>query len=221
MTAKTVNSLEVPSRPHVGSRIWRWIALWAILVVAAIAMRVPFLTAAGRFLVVDDKSISAPTHVLMLDAQDVDVVAAEMFHARPTIHLLAVERVPGRAMQLGVLPLYEDYMRDRLQQLGVPSDQLVVLKPAAVGQTQIAQRVAEWLRGHPEATVLALCEPFRGRSWQNAFRRAIPESERRRIAIRAVRSPHYDETSWHKDKVGSAILLKEYLTLLYGTDRPE
>lgn len=221
MTAKrTATPNSFAPRPG-GSRIWRCLLVFALFVVAVLIMRLPALTAAGRFLVVDDNANSAPTHVLLLDAQNVEEVAAQMFHARPDLVLLAVARAPGRAMQLGVLPLYEDYLRDRLKESGVPSESLVVLGPPTGGQGSIARRVGDWLVENPDARVLALCEPLRGRTWKIAFDRAIPEPARGRIAIRAVRSAPYDETSWHKSKVGSAILLKEYLTLLYGTDRSE
>ena len=178
----------------------------------------PVLWGAGAYLVMDEVAADAGSHILILDAPQSDEVAATVWKGHQEERILVIEKIPGRPMQLGVLPPFDVYIRDRLSERGVPADVVEVIPGKALDQNSHVKRLGEWLKAHPKAEVVALNDRLSGRSWRKLLDQLLPPEDAKRVHLHGVARPEVDAGNWWRTKVGIFFVLHQYLTLAYSNE---
>lgn len=196
--------------PNVG--YWRRLRRLLVGMILIAAFAWPVAWGMARYLVVREP-FRQPTHVLLLDAWDAPAAAADLCRGNPTLRVVSVQKLPARAMQLHVLPTFEEYARGRLQEHGIASDRYEVIAGAADSPADIARLLDHWFNRSPGAEVVGLSDYFAGRSWRATFDATMNPDHRRRIHVLATPRPDYDETNWWRSKAGCVDVLKRYLRL--------
>lgn len=211
-------STTEPSEPAIKSkgnrrRRW-WIAL--SLIVALVLLIRPALWGIGLFLVYNEVPIDAGSHLLLLDAAEVDLVAAEAWQKHPDQRILILQKLPGRPMELGVLPPFDVFIRARLEKRGIPRDSTEVIPGNALDQASHVKQLQGWLKAHPDAEVVGICDQLSGRTWRSLLDHILSTDEAKRVHLHAVVRPNVNASNWWKSKVGIIFTLQQYLTFLYS-----
>jgi hypothetical protein len=204
---------------------WGRRGLGLVLVAICIYLcRAYLLRAASRFLVVEDVVAPADYALVLKGDRTVDG-AAQIFREAVATHFLVIEEKPGRLQGLGVRPAFETAVRQALADRGLPPKQLTVIPARAFSDWDDARALAGWLDGRPGATVIVLCDRFRGRQVRHVFTKVLPPDIARRVHFVSVPQPSYDETNWWRHKQGLLDLFTAYVRLGYvwicGEDKEE
>lgn len=181
----------------------------------------PALWGIGTFLVYNEVPVEAGSHLLLLDGSEADVVAAEAWQKHPDRRILILQKLPGRPMELGVLPPFDVFVRGRLEGKGIPQDSIEVVPGCALDQASHVRQLQGWLRDHPDAEVVGICDQLSGRTWRSLFDRLLPPEQAKRVHLHAVVRPNVNASNWWKTKVGIIFVLQQYLTFLYSDEGAE
>lgn len=178
----------------------------------------PALWGIGAFLVYDEVPVESGSHLLLLDAAEGDSIAAEVWQKHPDQRILVLQKLPGRPMELGVLPPFDVFIRHRMEEKGVRAEAIEVIPGSALDQESHVRQLQGWLEDHPEAKVVGICDQLSGRTWRSLLDRILPEDEAKRVHLHAVVRPKTNAANWWKTKVGIIFVLQQYLTFLYSNE---
>lgn len=193
----------------------RWRIALSLIVLFALAVW-PTLIGMGAFLVYDEASNGYGSHLLLLDAAEVDSVAAGIQRQHPGQRLLILAKLPGRPMELGVLPPFDVYIRNRLEKEGVPKDAIEVIPGSSTDQVTQVRQLKDWMATHPEVTVVALTDQLSGRTWRKLLDQILAPDEAKRVHLHAVVQSKVNSSNWWRSKAGIIFVLQQYITFLYS-----
>lgn len=197
-----------------------WLA--AVLLVLSLCLlvwtlRVPLLTGAGRYLIVEDEL--HPAEILFLLNGDFNTrpfYAAELY-ARGLAPRIVIARVePSPAERLGLIPNETDISVRILEMQGVPGEAITIL-PVPGGVTSTYEEAAV-LRAYVEASgirrVILVTSAFHTRRAGWIVRQEL-EGLDVTVELAAARNADYDETNWWQSEAGLINVNNEYIKLGY------
>ncbi len=160
MKSDVAGTLRVPSA-------WKRRAVAAaVLAAAAWLFHGPLLGGLARPLIASQAAgnfdyIGMIAGTYGLDGDRCCDVAGELFREKTSRRVLLVGFRPGRLVETGVLPSFEELGRRELARRGVPPGAISVACGEGDSYRAVAGTLAAWLRDHPGARVLLLCSQFR------------------------------------------------------------
>jgi len=189
------------------------------------------LRAVARFLIVDEQ-LPTPDAVwirtengLIGDGDRCYDQAARLYREDASRRIILSEPYPIRLVQIGIAPCFQVISRRELGARGVPKDAVAPIDGAWSNPAQEVRRLGGWLREHPHADVLLLCDRFRSRRMRCILNTVLGRDHARAVKILALPDRRYDETNWWRSRCGVKSLFYGYVALTYawcqGGDAPE
>ncbi len=170
-------------------------------------------------LVADASELSADA-VLILGGDRSYEKAAELVSGDVQYVLLPKSR-PGRLERLGIYQPWEKLGRRELTARAVPDDKILILNGEARNGWHQARLIDDWLRSHPEMTVIVLADRFGSAAHSYVFDHEIAPAQRRRITFVALSDRRYDETNWWRSRTGIKAFFRSSFGLIYTRVRGE
>lgn len=193
----------------------------ALAVLVLYLARAPLLTAAGRFLIVEDPLEPADVILVLAGNASTRPQKAAELHRDGWAPAIVIPRPEDTlANELDIMPNFTDAAVAMMQQLGVPRSSIVVLTVPG-GSTSTVDDV----------------RMFRGYAVQHGVRRAIVvtsnfHARRTRWALRKVmrghpldimmapaEDPRFDASNWWKHEDGLVSYAQEYLKWIHNASR--
>lgn len=198
-----------PAKPQ--RRRWRHILFAVVACITAASL---LLVGAGRYLVVDQAELRDASNVLIVDASAASL-SADALRSNADCRLLIIRKFPERPMQLGVLPPFDKFLRERLIEKGVPEENIEIIAGTAFDPRSHARFLKEWLDRNPSANVVVICDRLSSRSWRRAFDQVLGK-DASRVEICAVARRNINEWNWWTTKLGMIQVIRAYLELMYS-----
>jgi hypothetical protein len=207
----------------------RWCKVGVLLALAvALWFAHSWLLSVGvaRPLIADDPPADAQYLCLRgdefgFDGEDCLDQAATWRRATPAGRILLLEPWPRRIVDIGILPSFEQTARRELGQRGVADDAVVLVRGRAKDEWEEARLLQTWLQERPEASIVVLCSRFQSGQRRYVLDTVLAPADARRVAVRGLADPRYDETNWWKSRSGVKAVMFGWLRLIYAWGRGE
>jgi hypothetical protein len=128
---------------------------------------------------------------------------------------LVVKRRPGRLERLDIRPAFQSLAKRELALRGIPVARVTAIGEAVVTDWDQSRVLSEWLAREPSASLIVLCDRFRGRKVRHILRAVLRDEEFRRVTTLAVPDLSYNESNWWRCRRGVLDLFSAYLQLGY------
>ncbi len=144
----------------------------------------------------------------------------------PSKRVLILAGQADRAERIGSEPEFAETVAQRLQDMGVLKEQLIIVGSRTELTTEDSIGFAKrWLIENPSQKLLIPAPRFGGGLFCAVAKTKLSQHERERISIIGLPHQGVDETTWWKNSVGLKAIILEYLGLLHylccGEPRPE
>jgi hypothetical protein len=159
--------------------------------------------------------------VLVVDGDRRYDAAAALYREDPSRRVVLIEPYPTRLVQVGALPSFEAISRRELHARGVPEEAVTVIPGKARTAWEETRLLRSWLKEHPDAQLLLLCDRFGSSYRRHVLDSTLPAGEAARVRILALPDRRYDETNWWKSRRGAKEWLVGLTTLVYASCRGE
>jgi hypothetical protein len=123
-------------------------------------------------------------------------VAGELFREKTARRVLLVGFRPGRLVEIGVLPSFEESGRREFARRGVPPEAISVAPGDGGSYRATAGTLAAWLRNHPDASVLLFCSQFRSAHLRRALDAVLGPAQSGQVRLRPLPDRRFNETNW-------------------------
>ena len=188
----------------------RWkrrILISAVVVAAACLFHAPLLRGLANFLVVDEPTrsvdyICVTSWGYRPDGDRCYDVAGELHRKNPSCRILLIEPNHSRLVQIGAVKSFASVSQRELGSRGVPSEAISILRCEPWNDWATARALADWLRDHPNNSVLLLCGQFRSAQARHTLDAVLHRAEAARVRVRALPSRQCDETDWWTSRRG-------------------
>ena len=139
-------------------------------------------------------------------------VAALLFRKGVVRGVLIPKNAPTPAERAKVLPEAAEVIRDVLLERGVPEDAIRVIGSETASSWDDLALLAQFMRTHPEVTVLVITNSFHTRRCQWILNRQLgPEAGRVKLVAAPVE--WYDGYRWYESREVATTMASEYLKL--------
>lgn len=172
----------------------------------------PILRTVACWMVVE-QPVQTADAVLVLGETPSFNEAARLYREGETRHVLLPEVPLGRLQKMGIIPSSVAIARQELIRLGVPNHAINILPGGPVWD--LADRVDNWLKEHPQANLALLCNRFESRNVFYIMHKVLNQDSCARIHIQALPNPYYDESNWWRTKEGTMDLVNGLLSFGY------
>jgi hypothetical protein len=184
-------------------------------VVVGYVFRAVLLAAIAGPLVVDEP-VSTPSSVFLLgSSQAIFNEAAALYHKDLASRIIVFRQPPTRTEQIG-LAGSANVGRMELGARGIPDRILSVISCPDRRTWTFAAKMHDWLIEHPEDIAVLVCNRFDGRRARWILDHVLGPLQQKRVTVRAVTDPRYDENNWWQRKEGLLDLFNSYLALGYS-----
>jgi hypothetical protein len=192
----------------------RWFLAGVALVAVLWFCRRPILTGLARPLIVDDRPEDFDYVWVQRGADRVYDAAARLYQDKPSRRMIVVQPEPSRLVRLGIISSDEEVLRQELaaRGVGLPEGAVLVVGRGSRNAWQGARQLAEWLRQHPEARVLALVSRFHSARQRAILNAVLGAGQAERVGIVALPHRTYDEGNWWTSRTG----VKEFIFAWLG-----
>jgi len=154
--------------------------------------------------------------VLVFEGDDRHAMAARWVNSGYAGQALLQRRSPERNVLMGVLPPRDFLDRKKLLELDVNETSIQCLDDdRSRGEWRHLRLLDKWLREHPEAKVVILCERFDSRWTRFAVSRVLSPQDAKRVFVHGLASLAYDERTWWRSRRGAVQLFESCLEQAY------
>lgn len=213
-----------PSSTRRGFAALRRPAVWLPLSLAAAALAfallwVPFLTAVGELLSVEDPIAPADyLYVLGGEPETRSFLAADLYHAGVAPRLLVPQVQENTANELGIVPTDTEVSVGLLRAKGVPDSAIVVLQstPGGVSSTRDeAVQLREFLEPLENPRIIAVTSWYHTRRTRWNLRRGLNGID---VDLRVAGAEHpvANEHNWWRSEDGLVLVFQEYIKFLHN-----
>ena len=193
-------------------RRWGRRLLVAALVLACLYLcRARILRAVGGFLIVDESP--AGSALLVLGGDRCGERAIDLYQSGAATEIVLLPWHPGRLEIMGIRAPFASALRLRLRERGLPEQAVTVIPGDVHTAWEGARCLRDWLEGHPDAELTAVCPQFSGRKLRHIFDAVLGPEAAGRVRLRGLRHRWYDETEWWQNKDGLKEVFNAYLGL--------
>ncbi len=154
-----------------------------------------------------------------LPGQDTLNLLANLQHRYSAEILVTVGR-RSRVVEIGALPPMDELIRRAASRRGIPADRVVGVPYQGAQLWDAADWIQGYLKRHPQAQVLFLCENFAGASVERVFDSAFDGDCRGRVAVLGVPDRRFDAARWWRTRAGVKALMNGYLFGVHGLLQP-
>ncbi len=213
------------SKPKAKLR-WLWrLVIFLILLGLLYLFRLPILKGLSRGIIASD-SVRSTTIVLNLQADNGYAIASRLYHDKEVNKILVLAPEQNRLETMGIRPDVKAIGIKELNRLGVPDGELIYCPCPGRGDWSKARGIENWLKDHPDETLLVLCDQFRSGYWRCVFARTIDESRLSRVSIKPCVHRWFHEDNWWHSKQGVLALFTNYVSCTHviccgETEEPE
>jgi len=196
----------------------RILVVGAVLGLALYLTATPLLRAAGRYLVTDETPEKADAIVVLSGSFPDRILEAVDLYAAGFAPLIVLCREPEnfgfkQLHERGVvLPRGYELNQSVAEQLGVPSDAIIVVDRADSSTFSEARRVLDFLSRRGIAKILLVTSKFHTRRAGAIYRHLA--GDKARIITRAARYDRFDPDRWWRDRLWVRRVVIEYQKLL-------
>jgi uncharacterized SAM-binding protein YcdF (DUF218 family) len=198
-------------------RLLIFAGLWVNIIFLAYGLRHHILTGLGSLLVIDDPLQQADIIFLLNgDVQGRPFHAAKLFKQGLATQIVVAQEEDSPAAKLGLYPNGTDVAVEIMQQLGVPEDNITVIKIKGGVTSTFDEALAlrNYVITHDIKQVILVTSAFHTRRTQWIFKKTLADS---RVLLEVSASPHYnfDQSNWWRTEPGLIMLTNEYIKLFY------
>jgi len=154
-----------------------------------------------------------------LPGQDTLNLLADLQHRYSAEIVVTVGR-RSRVVEIGALPPMDELIRRAASRRGIPADRVVGVPYQGAQLWSAADWIQGYLKQHPQARVLFLCETFAGASVEHVFDSAFDADCRGRVAVLGVPDRRFDARQWWRTRAGVKALMNGYLFGVHGLVQP-
>lgn len=173
--------------------------------------RAPLLERAGHFLDVSNPACHSDfVMVLGGDHNNRPAVAAALFNAGLTRHILVLESRASPEVKMGLFLPEDEVVRRVLHARGVPDSAILCLSSSVDSTADEAVALADFLRAHPGSIVSIVTTDCHTRRARMVFQRSNPTATLHFVAAPAAR---FDASNWWQSESGCHAYLTEYAKL--------
>ena len=219
MEANAATSVEQPTLVG-GSRRRRYVWMGCLVAgILAAVLHAPILENMASVLVADAAELSPDAVLILGGDRSYDKAAALM--SGDVQYVLLPKSRPGRLERLGIYQPWETIGRRELTARAAPDDKILTINGEARNGWHRARLIDDWLRSHPETTVIVLADRFGSAAQRYVFDHEIAPAQRGRITFAALYDRRYDETNWWRSKTGIKAFVRSSFGLIYTRVRGE
>lgn len=189
----------------------------SVLLVAALFLltQPPFLRSVARFLDVSGPPRRADYAMVLGGGIETRPFAAAALLRHGWVRRILISELPlWEDRDDAILPPEHDVTRRILTILGVPDDAVVLLRGDHASTFDEIVSLRDFLRDHPEATVLVVTDALHTRRTAWSVRRVLgPDAER--VGFISAAGDGFDPNRWWAYPEGFYFVLSEYLKLVF------
>lgn len=196
----------------------RWlllVLLVALSVAAAVAFRMPILSALGTWLDVGERP-SPCQYVMILNGGERTrpFVAALMVKAGLAEKVLITTSILSPEQQAGLELPTDEIIRQILLRRGVPEDRIVVFDRTIVNTFHEAESLAVFLADRPNARVAVVTDDFHTRRSRWIFNKVLGKKAER-VQFVTAPSDEFRLDRWWQSPLGFEVVSGEYARLVF------
>ncbi len=143
-------------------------------------------------------------------------VAAEWLRESPGRRALLVGQHLYPPMRIGVETSFQDRARCALVERGIDEVSIELIPGDAMTDWQQAELLGRWLRQHPDAEVMVLCDRFATRYLRRVFNAKLGHALAARLRIRGLPGDGFDEANWWRSRHGVKEFMGAWLRLAHA-----
>lgn len=221
---------QVPGDPSCPRRRRRFVAyvLFAVLIALAGVFHAAWLPLLADPLLSPSATEGNSGEFVWIRSDDGHSISPEAVHRavqilqeNPGAQILYSEGRPSRLVELGVIPPLVDVVRQAVQEQGISPERVHTFAEGAYELWYEAQKLDEWLQGHPQGQVVFYVEEFAGRSHALVLRSAMSEASYRRVSVVGIPRSQFTRDNWWKSRAGVKGFMVGYLYLFYSWVAPQ
>jgi len=199
-------------------RPFKWRRWWLLAIpLSMLVFYAPLLRCCTILAVVHEPLPAQVEAVLIEGGDNRHDVAAGWVKSGFARTILLARRMADRNVASGVVPPEDFFTREKLLELEVPDRAIQCLDDERPrGQWRFVRLLGVWLRDHPGAKVVVLCDQFESRLTRYALDRVLPGGDAQRVYVHGLPSLAYDERVWWRSRPAAVNLFDSVLSLAYA-----
>jgi hypothetical protein len=195
---------------------WRWWWLLAFPLVTLV-FHASLLRYCTKLAIIDEPLPAHVEAVLIEGGDNRHDFAATWVKSGFAKTILLARPMADRNVASGVVPPEDFFDRQTLLELEVPEEAIQCLDDERLrGQWRFARLLGVWLRDHPGAKVVVLCDQFESRLTRYALNRVLPGEDAQRVAVHGLPSLAYDERLWWRSRLATINLFNSVLSMAFA-----
>ncbi len=134
----------------------------------------------------------------------------------PARKILLLLPLDSRIVEIGAVPSFEQMCRKELARRRIPPSDVVTIRAASGNVWGEAHAVQDWLREHPDATVVLACSPLGSGRLRYVFDRIIGPVDAARVRLTWLPEPGTGPNAWWRSRDGVKDFMYSWLELIYA-----
>jgi hypothetical protein len=142
--------------------------------------------------------------------------AAAWYAEAPGRKILLLLPPDSRIVEIGALRSFEQMCRSELEKRHVPPSDVSCSRGAVYGAWGEAHAMADWLKGHPGASVVLACNPLISGRQKYVFDKVLGPADAARVRLTLLADSEGTVKSWWRSRSGVKDFMFSWLELVYA-----